>query len=180
MQRTDLPILSEWQVLHDPEAETEGVQILQKERGKAMSRYIERDKLISNLKELPEQERIEYMGIYDCIRSQPTADVVEVRHGKWTLSVRSFYRDTYSEESELSVYIIASCSECGEKYPNGNISGQIFSEIIYAPEGKEYGYKFDEIYERQKVLDKFNLIDYNFKKYCPNCGARMDGETNDG
>lgn len=43
-----------------------------------MSRYIERDKLISNLKELPEQERIEYMGIYDCIRSQPTADVVEV------------------------------------------------------------------------------------------------------
>lgn len=43
-----------------------------------MSRYIERDKLISNLKDLPEQERIEYMGIYDYIRSQPTADVVEV------------------------------------------------------------------------------------------------------
>lgn len=64
--------------MHNIEVEAEGVQILQKERGKAISRYIERDKLISNLKELPEQERIEYMGIYDCIRSQPTADVVEV------------------------------------------------------------------------------------------------------
>ena len=29
MQGADLPILSEWQVLHDPEAEAEGVQILQ-------------------------------------------------------------------------------------------------------------------------------------------------------
>ena len=43
-----------------------------------MDRYIDADKLISNLKELPEQERIIYMGIYDCVRSQPTADVAEV------------------------------------------------------------------------------------------------------
>ena len=40
--------------------------------------YIEQEKVISELKNLPEQERIEYMGIYDCIKSVPTADVVEV------------------------------------------------------------------------------------------------------
>ena len=151
-----------------------------------MSKYIDADKLYelirtNDYKLATKNGSIDYgmftAGIKQAIDEMPTADVVEVRHGKWTLSVRSFYIDTYSEESELSVYIIASCSECGEKYPNGNISGQIFSETIYAPEGKEYGYKFDEIYERQKVLDKFNLIDYNFKKYCPNCGARMDGDV---
>ena len=43
-----------------------------------MPEYIERESLISNLKDLPEQERIEYMGIYDCIKSQHTADVAEV------------------------------------------------------------------------------------------------------
>ena len=43
-----------------------------------MAEYIDRESLISNLKDLPEQERIEYMGIYDLVKSQPTADVVEV------------------------------------------------------------------------------------------------------
>ena len=45
--------------------------------------YIEREKVISELKNLPEQEHIEYMGIYlnpgnDNFKSVPTADVVEV------------------------------------------------------------------------------------------------------
>lgn len=48
-----------------------------------MARYIDVDKLKKDLKESPEQERIEYMGIYDVINSQPTADVQEVKHGKW-------------------------------------------------------------------------------------------------
>ena len=45
-----------------------------------MARYIDADKLKKALKELPEQERIEYMGIYDAINFQPTADVQEVKH----------------------------------------------------------------------------------------------------
>lgn len=144
------------------------------------STYIDREDLLKNLKQFAPEHLTPLIVML--IEKHPTADVVEVRHGKWTLSVRSFYMDTYSEESELAVYITASCGECGEKYPNGNMSGQIFSETIYAPEGKEYGYKFDENYERQKVLDKFNLRDYNFQKYCPNCGAKMDrmnGDTDD-
>ena len=90
-----------------------------------MSEYIERESLISNLKDLPEQERIEYMGIYDCIKSQHTADVVEIRHGKWI---------------ESSCYNI--CSVC-EKYVHAwNDDGDL----------QEFA-------------------------YCPNCGAKMDGDT---
>ncbi|MGN0488060.1 MAG: hypothetical protein ACI4HO_02225 [Ruminococcus sp.] len=62
--------------------------------------YIELERLISDLKDLPEQERIEYMGIYDCIKSQPIADVEEVRHGKWVFI-----------SGDLN-YVDCKCSEC--------------------------------------------------------------------
>lgn len=47
-----------------------------------MARYIDAEKLKLDLKDLPEQERIEYMGIYDVINFQPTADVQEVIYCK--------------------------------------------------------------------------------------------------
>ena len=43
-----------------------------------MSRYIDADMLIDDLKSMCEQERLEYMGVYDCIKSQPSKNVVEV------------------------------------------------------------------------------------------------------
>lgn len=48
-----------------------------------MARYIDADKLKKALKELPEQERIKYMGIYDVINFQPAANVQEVKHAVW-------------------------------------------------------------------------------------------------
>ncbi len=63
-----------------------------------MARYINADKLGNEIKDLPEQERIELMGIYDVIRNQPPADVQEVKHGKW------IRQDGRPE---------AICSECG-------------------------------------------------------------------
>ncbi len=42
-----------------------------------MARYIDADLLISELRALNEQERLECMGVYDCIKSAPTADVQE-------------------------------------------------------------------------------------------------------
>ncbi len=41
-----------------------------------MSRYIDKDLLISDLKSLNESERLEYMGVFDVINSQPDADIV--------------------------------------------------------------------------------------------------------
>lgn len=52
--------------------------------------YIERDNVISELKNLPEQERLEYMGVYDCVKSAPTADVVEVKCSNWGLKSRVY------------------------------------------------------------------------------------------
>ncbi len=100
-----------------------------------MAEYIEREALIEkivNTPTVPIRQCYEGNFVYadgtasrqneiiDYINKLPTADVVEVRHCEWTLDVHSFYKDTYSEESELAVYIIASCSNCGEKHPNGN------------------------------------------------------------
>lgn len=48
-----------------------------------MPEYIEREALISNLKDLPEQERIEYMGIYDLVKSQTTVEVIRCRDCKF-------------------------------------------------------------------------------------------------
>ena len=83
-----------------------------------MSRYINREDLLKNLKQFAP----EYLKplIVSLIEKQPAADVVEVRHGKWDKNGNG--RD---------------CSICGFKYyANGGL--------------------------------------FNF---CPNCGARMDGET---
>lgn len=50
--------------------------------GRIMARYINADKLRNEIKDLPEQERIELMGIDDVIRNQPPADVQEVIYCK--------------------------------------------------------------------------------------------------
>lgn len=42
-----------------------------------MAEYIEREALISGLKALPEQERLECMGLYVLVMSMPADDVVK-------------------------------------------------------------------------------------------------------
>lgn len=102
-----------------------------------MSRYIDADKLYelirtNDYKLATKNGSIDYgmftVGIKQAIDEQPTADVAEVRHGKWI---------DYVEK--ISGKIQITCSQCGRFL------------YVYLP--------------------------YNF---CPNCGARMDGETNDG
>ena len=73
-----------------------------------MAEYINRAELISNLKDLPEQERIEYMDIYDCIKSQFAADVVEVRHGKWLTWEEQFPDRKPTKKNNLGVF----CNNC--------------------------------------------------------------------
>ena len=92
-----------------------------------MPRYIDADELICSLdgSECLDTER-DYEEIERRIEECETADVQEVRHGKWIAKKRGKYKDY------LSV-----CSLCGH---------QILNDFI-----KE-------------------------SKYCPNCGAKMDGE----
>lgn len=86
--------------------------------------------------------------IYNVIKSVPTADVAEVRHGEWL-------EDEYNE----TVY----CSECKEEA----LYKSIFEE--------QFDYDWEENlipygYEEHREYIRTN--------YCPNCGAKMDGGNN--
>ena len=106
----------------------------------------------------------------------PTADVVEVKHGEWALETHSFYRDTFDESCELVVYITASCSECGCKHPNRY---EVFSKTLYAPEGADDDFRFDQKAEEEKARAEFTQRNnVFFANYCPHCGAKMRGVAN--
>ena len=110
------------------------------------------------------------------ISRQKAADVAPVRHGRWELTVHSFYRDTFDESCELCVYIVANCSECSGKHPN---SYQVFSKTIYDPEDADDDFRFDQKDEENKALQEFQRSNYQFAYYCPNCGADMRGSNDE-
>lgn len=107
-----------------------------------MARYIDADKFIDALNYNTQNTWGKGLGtswwshsvklkdnIVECINNQPTADVVEVKHGEWE-NIRQY--------------------EFGECY--GNCS--VCKTIVKASNPTE--------------LKLFN-------KYCPHCGAKMDG-----
>lgn len=104
-----------------------------------MSDYIDRDKLIKHIKDLPTWW-VDYSALcaycltkaITSIEEAPAADVQEVKHGEW----KSFH-------SEDTLYGSYYCSACG----HGQDIGMIIS-----------------------LTTEF--------KYCPNCGAKMDGGNN--
>lgn len=88
-----------------------------------MSRYIEREDLLKNLKQFDPEHLTPLIVML--IEKQPTADVAEVRHGRNIEDVPSLFE----------------CSLCGW-----------FDSDLYTSDTGIYN-------------------------FCPNCGARMDGET---
>lgn len=80
-----------------------------------MARYIDADKLIDHIKDLPTWREILGIGwratkypngMFDCndvinsIEDAPTADVAEVKHGEWV-------------DNEIQDSILSKCSVCG-------------------------------------------------------------------
>lgn len=136
-----------------------------------MPEYIERETAIKALiNDAPEQVGYSRENAADCIRYMDAADVATVRHGRWELTVHSFYRDTFDESCELCVYIVANCSECSGNHPN---SYQVFSKTLYAPDDADDDFRFDQKAEEEKALLEFRNKKYEFAYYCPNCGAKM-------
>ena len=76
--------------------------------------------------------------IYNVIKSAPTADVVEVRHGKWV------------ETQEPLGWRDVDCAECSVCHENW-------------------------IIDEDSSIDDYECMWH----YCPHCGAKMDGDTND-
>lgn len=90
-----------------------------------MSRYINREDLLKNLKQFAPEHLTPLIVML--VEKQPTADVVEVKHGRNIEDIPSLFE----------------CSLCG-----------------------------------WCDLDLYTS-DTGIYNYCPNCGARMDGDTND-
>ena len=106
-----------------------------------MSRFFDADKidwrLIIPTNATVAEENMIYRA-RKLVESQPTADVVEVKHGEWKECEIVQER---LDEPIIDEWQSARCSACGKYHTT------------------PYMYYFD-----------------NFK-YCPSCGARMDGEA---
>ena len=126
-----------------------------------MAEYIEREALLAELEDEidfvspfynAEQNQYFTMGLWCAYRDAqrfPAADVVEVRHGEWL-------EDEYNETTY--------CSECKE-------------EALY---NSTFELQFDYDWEENLVPCGYEEHkEYIRTKYCPNCGAKMDGDTND-
>lgn len=90
--------------------------------------YIEREAVIAAIKDLPFQQDIEDLSIYEEIKEVPSADVEPVRHGEWKRhkdhwccryicsNCEKPARYDMSYEQNLSNY----CPNCGAKMDGGN------------------------------------------------------------
>ena len=108
-----------------------------------MAEYIEREATLNVLRNLGSRDyRREKGTIADAMKMimhphyTPSADVVEVRHGKWVAKPQEFYIG----DTEWM------CSNCKEEFCPLEMSSDDFLETM---------------------------------KYCPNCGAKMDGKEQD-
>ena len=103
----------------------------------AEKEYIEREVAVEILKEKSLKKfNAYYKGYVNAISdliNMPTADVKEVRHGRWVAKIMRKENYNYGVPYEIS-----RCSECLYMLKNNGFVGR-----------------------------------YN---YCPNCGARMDGD----
>lgn len=117
-----------------------------------MKEYIEREIVLSLLNRNSITKHITFaddVSIYDAVKSLPTADVVEVKHGKWIVE------NNVSDWKDRSKYILSiKCSECGETHFLGST-------------------EYENEYNEEKLKTLGNYSDYS---YCGRCGAKMDGK----
>ena len=101
-----------------------------------------------------EQRYVATWRISDLIADSPTVDAVEVVHGRWILMV-------HEKQCNFRWNVTAECSEC--QHSKGEIYAGHFSGFP-----KDLVESMLPLYAKRVKLDN----------YCPNCGAKMDGDGN--
>ena len=89
------------------------------------------------------------------VEQMPTVDAVEVVHGRWVLTANEEY-------SNYRWNVTAECSECHHS------KGEIYAGFFTG---------FPKDLARDVVLDNAEKV--KLDNYCPNCGAKMDGGSED-
>lgn len=116
-----------------------------------MSRYIDAEKIEQFLRTQMDMQDL-YLPIHfvEAIEDMPTADVQEVEHGEWKTSTayEMFGGDEECWYAHGDPIVSLYCSVCGfEPYASGALS-----------------------------LDYEAIEAISNHKFCPHCGARMDGD----
>lgn len=109
----------------------------------------------------------------DSVGKLSTTRTNNVQDNKWKLETHSFYADNFDESTELCIYITATCPNCGRHHPD---KYEVYHKNIDAPEDSPEDFRFDKESEESKALEEFLQRDYQFARYCPDCGAKMDGK----
>lgn len=118
-----------------------------------MARYIDSEALTEEIKSLSVMLGGENVfktakeSVLRIIDEQPTADVVEVKHGEWIIDTsieeRTFYESNYK--------ILITCSICGNRHFLGTQPYRNFTQ------------------------EDLKEDSYRKYRYCGQCGAKMDG-----
>lgn len=91
--------------------------------------YIEREAVIAAIKDLPFQQDIEDLSIYEEIKEVPSADVEPARHGEWIkINYTTLYKCsncTCMTDMPYQKKLFNYCPECGARMDGGNKNGVV-------------------------------------------------------
>ena len=99
-----------------------------------------------------EQNLANLHSLRELLDDCPTVDAVEVVHGEWVLTA-------HKEYANCRWNVTAECSECHHR------KGEVYAGFFV-------GFHDDVV--RDTILDNAKSVKRD--NYCPNCGAKMDGD----
>ena len=124
-----------------------------------MAEYIERETIIEQLErnlvasKPGSWEELCYHDAINYVKGIPAADVAPVRHGRWIL-------EAHDERVNYRWNVTAECSECCDEQKE--IWAGFFPNV-------------PPPIARDAALVSAESV--KLSNYCPNCGARMDGDS---